>query len=427
MSEMEEFHPENPYVQAGAEALRHLDELIDSVDERLARMRPEIELLMEARHKLAQDKSYELPNSLFDVARPTLEQLYDEPTYNDVFVYGYDPRVKVIDDDPAAGGDLSARRGAEFHNGESYEEGEYAQAVFDVADRLGFVKKQLGHASDRLDAQIGIADSDLEPVGEVEAVVVPGAASFSNVMRLRDALRNIEQGRVQTDTLIIATTDREVKQPELDKVEAVGFRGAATEFDSLVTELSQLINAPIDQSTTEALSVKLGKNSFEGKLLRVNVKIAGKPLECVFVSAPFDPERVVRWDKDGNPVQAVRSNTDEAFVSALSLLKPGPGKILIESHDTWAIGQGIVAEQIFGVAGKEVIATGPRKLDRVVEKTDEQGRSYLSLTRPQEVVDEIAKTYAFLTQTRIKADNERRRIQERTGTTDALGAVALSE
>lgn len=419
MSEVMQASPENP--GNDFDRIAHLDTLIASVDERLASMQPEIDLLMTVRHD-----HFTLPKTKFDQAHTAIDQLNPEPTYNDVFVYGYDPRVKVTDDDPTSGGDLNARRGAAFHKGEVYEEGEYAQAILDVADRLGFVKKEVAQASDPLDRQIGIADSDLKPVGEVEAIVVPGAASFSNVMRLRDALRNIEQGRVQTDTLIIATTDRPVEDAERAKVAGIGFRGGETEFESLVLALSDLTHNDIDHHNTEALPVKLGVNTFEGRLLRTTVDVGGNPIQCMVVSTPYDPERTEKYDKDGNPVKATRANTDETFVAALSLLKPGAGKLLIESHDTWAIEQGVVAEQIFGVAGKDIIATGPRKLDRVIEKTNEKGHTYLTLTQPEGVVDEIAKTYSFLTHVRVKAENERQWLSRELDSVRAANELGLN-
>lgn len=388
-----------------SDAERHLTELIESVDTRLAVMRPEIDRLMQARHELSDaSDEYRLTKTMFDVARPTLERLYDEPTYNDVFVYGYDPRFNVVDDDPSAGGDLSARRGAKFHEGESYKEGGYVDAIFTAADRLGFVKKELGTASDPLDQEIGIADSDLAPVGRVEAVVVPGAAGMSNVLRVRDALRNIEQGRVETDTLIIATCDRPINDAENGRIKLERFQGGKTELEATIIALNGLAGTSIDPDTAEPYPVTLPGGEFEGKVVHQSITVAGRAIDCIIVSAPYDPERVSSW-KDGEPQRATRANTDETFIAVNQLLPEGPGTILIESHDTWAIGQGVIAEQTFAIAGKDVIATGPRRLDRVSSRTDENGVSRFVLNQPEGIVDEIAKTYAYLTQTRIKAEN----------------------
>ena len=297
MSEVFQASPE--LSRPDADRVRHLDTLITSIDARLATMNPEIQHLMQLRHNLgAADEKYKLTKTLFDDEYPTSVQSYAESTYNDVFVYGYDPRTKVEGDDPSAGGDLNARRGANFHEGERYEDGEYSQAILDAADRLGFVKKDVARAGNALDESIGVAASDLEPIGHVEAIVVAGAAGPADVMRPYDAFRNISEKRVQADTVIFATCNRPVNVGERErfcKVLNQAYRALGndkdfaaaddvgkTEHDLLVTAVSMLTQTEIDKSRAVPLPVKLGDNTLEGTLLQVDVTFAGNPVHCLF-------------------------------------------------------------------------------------------------------------------------------------------------
>lgn len=405
MSESLQYSADNEAFER--ERLRsHLEGIIEINDARLQAMRPEINHLMEVRHKL-----YTLPRTFFDVARPTLEQMYDEPTYNDVFVYGNDPRANIEQTDEdgkplPTGADLAARNGAEFHKGETYDEGEYAEAILEAADRLGFVKDEIIHANDPIGRELGIADSEGEPIGHVDAVVVAGAAGLSNPIRMYDMVRDFEEGRVETDLIILASCNRPVREDERERLEAKGFPAGATEFESMVLTFNKFTGAAIDPASVEEYPVRLKEGNdgvFTGRAITARVMVAGAEKMLVAIDTPYDPERVTGRDKDDNAVYAVRANTDETFVAALPFLPEGAGTVLIKSHDTWTKGQGVIGEQIFGVAGKNVIATGPRKLDRVVEKTGSQGNTYHALTQPEAVVDEMAKTYAYSTHARIKA------------------------
>lgn len=401
-------YPENHEAFEADRMRDHLSSLVVKSDDRLAAMRPEIDDLMDVRHKL-----YKLPRTFFDAARPTLDQMYDDDTYNDVFVYGYDPRanIKQADEDGnelPIGADLAARNGAEFHKGEQYDEGEYAQAILAAANHVGIIRNEIIRTDDPIRHELGVGDSELQPVGRVDATVVPCAAGISNPIRIYNTIDDIAQDRIDTDMIILASCDRPVRDDEREKLEAKDLPAGKTEFESAVLTLNKFAGASLDVSKVEPHPVRLkpGEDGvFTGTVLTGTATIGGREKTVIAINAAYDPARVSGRDKDDDPVYAIRANTDETFVAALPFLPKGPGKVVIESHDAWTAGQGIVGEQIFGVAGKDVIATGPQKLDRVTEKTADDGTVSRILLQPGAVVDEIAKTYAFLTQLRIKASN----------------------
>ena len=97
-------HTDNLEISDKHRLQEHLTGIIVSNDAELEAMQPEISHLMEVCHKL-----YNLPRTFFDAARPTTEQMYDEPTYNDVFVYGYDPRANIKEKDEK-GNELPSER-----------------------------------------------------------------------------------------------------------------------------------------------------------------------------------------------------------------------------------------------------------------------------------------------------------------------------
>jgi hypothetical protein len=374
-----------------------LDRIVESKDALLARMHPYITELMVARHG-----DYEVPDTLLDKNANIARQLYKEPTYNDQFVHG----VILSGADKGKGGDLDARRGGEFHTAEKYEHGWYAKVTLKAARALGFVAPDLPLTpSDPIDAQLGIADSYLEPIEEkVEAIIIPTAKSISNPMRVRDALRNIESGKIHTAKIILASCDREVEDAERAKLDALGLHYGSTEFGSAIASFNDFAGTDIDPDDAEPFFLEINGIMREGKKLIRKVELPSGTLELIAVSAPFDPTHKIGIDKEtGDPIFAVRANTEQNLLAANEFLSSKPGLLVLESHDTWSQSQAEIADQVLGPKGKQVIPTGPFKLDRL--RVNEEGK--LILNNPGEVVDEIAKTYAFATKTRISALNAR--------------------
>jgi len=371
-----------------------LDQLAADQDQLQARMHPHIVELMQVRHQ-----EYDVPDTLLDGARPIADQLYTEPTYNDYFVH----RIN----DQGQGGDLDTRRGGDFDTAAHYEEGVYAKAILKAAQQLGFVAPELtGQAITPVDVRLGIAESYLEPIeDEVEAIIIPTAKGISNPMRIRDALRNIESGKIRTQKIIIASCDRPVLDDEKQRMQGYGFAHGETEFGSAIASFGELTGVDISVSDAEPFALEIAGVMREGKKLVQTVEFNDRSIELVVVSAPFDPTRQVGV-KDGQPMLAQRANTQENFLAAYEFRSPNPGLLVIESHDVWVQGQDEAAKQILGTKGKRTIATGPYRDDRI--SLDDTGE--LVLNKPGEVVDEIAKTYSFATQTRVAILNEQTRL-----------------
>lgn len=373
--------------------IENLDRIIDEKDALLAKMHPFIVELMETRHR-----EEELPYTVLDRDQPIVDQLYEEPTYNDIFVYGVDKNGK--------GGDLDARRGEEFRFAENYEEGQYTKVVLKAAQALGFVAPEVpSEPTDPVDAQLGIADSYLSPINEpVEAVIIPTARSISNPMRVRDAIRNIENGKIKTNKIIIASCDRPVlDDDEPQKMKAIGFSYGATEFESGIASFNDFAGTDVDPKDAEPFYIEIGGIVREGKQLVRKVELPSGPVELIAVSVPYDEDRVVGRNADGTPKYASRANTQENMLAAYEFLSEKPGLIAMESHDVWAQSQAEAADQILGPKGKRMIPTGAFKMDRLTRNKHDK----LVLNKPGEVVDEIAKVYTFATQTRIAALNAR--------------------
>ena len=364
--------------------------LLETVDTELADLHADVTPLFTVRHQL-----FDLPNSQVAAENHALasDGLYDEPSYNDTFIRQ----------------DMSLRGGGvlEFHNeSENYNPNPadtpefaatkhgYRRAILAVAQEHGFVAKAPGEASSPIDRELGILDSELEPIPQPVDVIVAGAAGKSNIWRLRDTIRNIESGAVTTDHIILTGCERPVSDAERNGLSAIGFRGGQTEFESLAFAAEDLLGITLgdaEQTVDAPYGTDLKVTTRNGVAM-----IGDQEVQVTVLSAPFDPERLV----NGNP--ANRANTEETFLAAAPLLKEGQD-VLIESHDTWVPYQKTIGQLTLGAQFEKTIhATCPFKADRVFY--DENGE--MDLRDAQGVVDEITKVYHDLVRTRVAIENQ---------------------
>ena len=88
-------------------------------------------------------------------------------------------------------------------------------------------------------------------------------------------------------------------------------------------------------------------------------------------------------------------------MAALPLLEGEKGAIVMESHDAWTPWQNLIGHQVFGLAqGRNVYPAGPFNAERVYWSED-NGEKVMDIVAPQDVVDEIAKTYRQLVHMQI--------------------------
>jgi hypothetical protein len=370
----------------------HLEQLLDQTDTRLLAFHQDMAELFDVRHAL-----FHLPDSLMRTNAPESEQpasasLYDEPSYNGAFLQA--------DLGLRGGGSLEFHQETESYNPNPSDSPElaekkrmYRRKILEVAQKHGFVAQEPGEATSDIDRELGILDSTLKPIEGPVDIIVAGAAGLANIVRTRDALRNIESGTVTTNHIILTGCERPISERERANLEQKGFSGGATEYESLLRAAEQVLGAEFGKNE-RAIAVPYG-DSLQTRLSEGTAVINGQNVRITVLSAPFDPKRMV-GDKP-----AARANTEETFLAAMPLLEDGHD-VLIVSHDTWVPYQQGIGELTLGTQTNKVIhCTGPLKADRVYWADDGE----MDIKDAQGVVDEMAKVYRELMRNRVAIVN----------------------
>lgn len=375
-----------PEHQAGLRA-----KLLEFTEQELQRMNKAIVPLFELRHGL-----FDVHGTEYSKTLPIADQLYDHPSNNVDFISH----------------DMGLRNGnaLDYHQTtEKYDKGfseenaerdlEYRQAILSVAQELGFISKHPGEATNPIDQNIGILDSELEPIDEkVAAIVINGAAGMSNQKRVRDAIRNIESGAINTDRIIITAGTRPVGDAEKSRVKPP-YHAGNTEFESIKLAAQDLLGITFED---EPVTIPVGYGEgLTAKVEKAVASIGDRLVTIEVVEAPFDSGRIMT---DGS--NAKRINTEEAFLATLPLLEDEKGAIVMESHDTWTPWQNLIGHQVFGLEqGRNVYPAGPFNAERVYW-SEEDGQKTMDIAAPQDVVDEIVKTYRQLVQLQISLQSQ---------------------
>ncbi len=383
---------------------QHLEKMLKEVDENIASTASTLRTLLAARYELFEphsDTAVALVDDFLDPAQPLDDQLYPDEAYNEaLYRNDLDPREWGVQEYSSQFGKLSAEPG----DSESViaTKAEYRDVIRHTAQESGFVSASVKEPSSDIDALLGIVDSDLVPITEpVEAIIVPGAAGLTNHKRLRDALKNITSGTIDTDHIIMTACSREVKAPEESKLTSIGLSGGATEFELCLSAVHDLTSGFLLPPIASSRSVQFPGGEFESHVLSGVVVIEGpegpdgsdKEINIDIVDSAYDHTRTLR---DGTP--ATRAISHETFMSAISLMSDGPGRIVVESHDAWAPTQALIAQRVFGIqASKTVSGTGPFNADRLFVTSD----GNVDLNKAEEVVSEMSKYLHELVQLRI--------------------------
>lgn len=346
--------------------------------------------ILQARHEL-----FKMPNSQLDKPEPVEEQLYEDDFYNDTFIVE----------------DLRLRKNAKYHEEtESYDplpddtpelaltKYRFRQAILEGAQKLGFVAPKPGKADDEISRHIHMVPGNLEPVpGRVDAIIVPGAKAVSNLMRIHDAVLNIESGKVDTDTIILAAGERPADPHELTDMTKLGYRASDNEFDEMIRAIEDMHGATFTDET-ETYPATYGTNIPDTEVRRGQLIIGDRVVTVLAVKGAYDRSR--RDVLSGEP--ANRSITSETFRAAIPLIPKVSGKIVFDSHDTWGKGQEIIAQEIFGLEGhKDIIGAWAFKDDRVF--INESGE--VDILAAQAVIDELAKAHFNLVRLKVAALN----------------------
>jgi|GEM_PF-5186104 len=337
-----------------------------------------------------------LPEKGFNPAGVLADQLYDVDYDQDLIFEALNTRK---------GGNLGFGKEAETIAPNS----SLGHTIFTIAQRFEFIPREVASwPHDAFNLRLGMGDSRAEklPRTLVEAVIVGGGKGATNSERLHNALEDIRRGIIDSSKIIVATCDRPViDSDEKETLTTFQLPLAKSEFDMAVADLNYLEGTTLDPREAQSFMVPFEQRKWvkgkqlepamaEGKYIETTVALSGRDVRVILVSAPFDPRRRL---PGGN--MAIRANTEETFIAAKPFLADEIGAtVVIESHDIWINAQKVIGEEVFGLNGKRVLATGPRRLDRITYDA-EHG---FVLNKPEAVLDEIAKTYRQLVELKMK-------------------------
>lgn len=272
----------------------------------------------------------------------------------------------------------------------------FRRAILQAALDLGFLHKELGPPLEINGTALGAAlPEDIRPIGEVDALIIPGGAGATNGIRLCAALEALRRGIVTTDHLIMTACDRLVGDAEKQRAAAAGLPAGDTEFESCLKAAETACRDITWEKGEIAAPYPSGHPTKAHQAwIRLMTPEGMKIITLSVISAPVDLRRTMA---DGS--RPTRANTQETFRAAYPLLGEG-GTIAICSHDTWVPYQEIAGLDTFGLEiGRPVVAFGPQRTNRLAPDGD--------LTDAEQVVDEIAKVYSYIERLNIRAQTLR--------------------
>ena len=210
----------------------HLREMLDDVDAKLEKTSKYLLPLLEAIREST-------PISLEDgpSVSTAAETLYPEESYNAAFyrdaldlrkwgTVSYAQIVNSLDSTESDSPEETERKAA------------YRRLVLEGGQALGFIAHDAQEIHPGDDETLGIVDNELEPIeGDVDAIIIPGAAGLTNHKRLRDAIKNIESGKVKTDHIVMTACERPVTSKEKETLARAGFAIGSDERDITEYEL----------------------------------------------------------------------------------------------------------------------------------------------------------------------------------------------
>lgn len=261
---------------------------------------------------------------------------------------------------------LDPRKGGSLEHGhaEKIDNSEFQRSIFDTAERLGFVNREVVEPRNEMENKLKIFSNPSEYKGDVEAVVVAGGAGETLIKRTYHALEAIRNDKVRTESLILLTGYREVAARENDLLEKDGFTPGKTEFELAQGAISDLVTSEIVDLKRKNQQVLLGGDEYRMDSISGNCSIGfGKNVEVTIIDSPFDRKRLLA---DGS--EAKRAITEEIFSCLSQLIGDfDTGKTLyVVSHDIWHPAQLLIAQEVIGKRnGRKIVGSGPVNTNRV--------------------------------------------------------------
>lgn len=378
---------------SSGEALRYAAEIASLASGVLCTLEPALYELASHRYKLFPQAQLtpndERPEGPLDT------RLYGDPSYDSQFIrHLLDLRQHGL---------LSFQHTTENYNPDESDPPEvaevkrvYRQAILHTALELGFLHRELGPPLELNGKSLEVAPpKDLAPIGEVDALIIPGAAGATNGIRLCGALEALRSGAVSTDHLIMTACDRPVSDPEKQRAAAVGLPAGDTEFELCIGAAETACGGIIwEKSEIEAPYPSDHPTKVHQAWVRLVTPEGMKTMTLSVLSAPINSRRTMT---DGS--RPTRANTQDTFRAAYPLINEG-GKVAICSHDTWIPYQEVAGLDTFGLeCGSQIVAFGPQKTNRLAPDRHLIGAA--------QIVDEIAKVYSYIAQLNVRAQTLR--------------------
>lgn len=272
----------------------------------------------------------------------------------------------------------------QYHRGRKVDE----EAVFAVATELGFVKPEICYPFSEWEDLLGISSEDPETVDEqVEAIVVPGAAGLSNLIRLHHAAKIIRTGVVRANRIIVTAGERVTQPEERQRLLDIGMPAGETEFELILNALEKTFACTPPRNIPGNLTTEYHGRLYPVQVCQAEAFIGGNDVEITVLNVPFDRKRLLP-----NGCFASRANTEETFRPLTQILSAEPSTVYVVSHDIWQIVQEMIARRTLP-PNKTVIGSGPRNVNRV---TYNPIKGRLCLNGAPDVQDEIKKYYQEL-------------------------------
>lgn len=350
------------------------------------------------------------PETVRDVAAAKL-QLYEETLHDLLNQQSPDQLSGLYDmpsyDAPFVRNMLGLRGGGVKDFSDIAKTSANHEAICNAAIQLGFLHEELDNKLEYSGRQLDVAlPRDMQPIGDVSAIIVPGGAGATNGIRLLGALTAIQEGKINTSEIILTTCDRPTTEAERKRAEAQGFKSDTTEFELCLGAAASLLgDISWEESTLPTPYESNDLTKVHQGWAKISTPHGTQIISLSVLSAPIDSNRTM---PDGSKPR--RANTQETFRAAFPLLDEG-SKVAIVSHDTWIPYQELAGLDTFLLEhNTDVIAFGPQKTDRLAGGAIQQ---------PEQVIDEIVKVYDYYVNLLVKAETciqNQRRIRQYTET-----------
>ncbi len=207
---------------------------------------------------------------------------------------------------------------------------------------------------DPLNRQLGICKPYVKPGSYNEAIVL-GGAGLTIWKRLAFLLEMIDLKVIKTDTIFIATGQRNTTEAETTKITAAGYTPGETEYELAIHAVSDLCLATFGDFTFLPTEFGLAKMQ--------RVYLRDKNIQVSIMEGCIDPHRL-----DENGDKASHATREESLLPILQhfISSQGLHQILTISHSFWIKLDELRVQRTFMSTDATVGCIGPRNIDELI-------------------------------------------------------------